>query len=289
LFGNLFGRRQHDIAIPDLPVISLEHERAGAALIAIERCACDAWYLFIVDDGDPVETGTVMAGGMAVVFDGQLGAAVVEVRDSHPFARALENVIETAQLEGRQIFAIGIARAVLNGARHADQSFNTAVVRCYLFIGDGPVIAGSVERGGFEVDLAEAGGGAAPEVGLAAGRFAARPGPAAAWRDGVGDVVLEEVESDLMLAIALALLARLRIAEAAILQFVAVSMIAVVFIGVEPLPGIECEHVEPRFAEELDSRAAAGARADHNNVVNFSALLHGRHISFQFSVSVFSG
>src|SRR5262245_65240217 len=98
-----------------------------------------------------------MASRVSVVSDRQLSAAVVYVRNPNPVAGALENVVEAAHLERRQVFSVGVARTVLDGARHADEFFDPAVVRRDLFVGDRPVVADSVQGSGFEIDLAEAG------------------------------------------------------------------------------------------------------------------------------------
>src|SRR5262245_10514452 len=184
-----------------------------------------------------------MACRVSVVSDRQLGAAVVNIRNPHPVAGALEDVIEATHFEWRQVFAVGVARAVLDGARDSDELFDPAVIRSDLFVRDGPVVADPVQRGGFEIDLAEAGRRPSPEIGLAARRLAPRPGPPAPGRDGVGDVMLEEVEGDLLLAIALPLMTRLRIAHTTVFHFVYLAMIAVIFRRVEPLARIERQYL----------------------------------------------
>jgi hypothetical protein len=90
--------------------------------------------------------------------------------------------------------------------------------------------------------------------------------------------VLEEVEGDLVLAIALPEMARLRIAEAAVLQFVYLSMIAVIFRRVEALARIERQNLQPRLAKKLDRRAPPGARAYHDYVIDSFPLLDEWHV-----------
>jgi len=76
---------------------------------------------------------------MALVRDGELGQPVRQVGDAERFAAAREDVVEAAQLHRRQVLAVGVARAALNGARHADHALDAGVVRRDLVVGDRPI------------------------------------------------------------------------------------------------------------------------------------------------------
>src|SRR5262245_9053168 len=214
---------------------------------------------------------------MPIAADRQLGAAVMDIRDTHGVASAFQNIIEAAHLERRQVFPVGITRAVLDSACHADQLFNPGIIRRNLFVAHRPVVAYFVERSGLEIDLAKTRGGTAPEVGLTSCRFAPCPSPTAPRSDRICDIVLEEIESDLLLAIALPKMTSFRVSHTAILQFVFRSMIVVILQRVETLSGVERQDIESGLTEKLDCGAPPGAGADDDHVIDFFAPLNERH------------
>ena len=54
--------------------------------------------------------------GMAGVIHGELRDAVMKIRDTNLFRALLQDVVETTEIERRQILAVGVARPVLDRA-----------------------------------------------------------------------------------------------------------------------------------------------------------------------------
>ena len=168
----------------------------------------------------------------------QLRAAIGQIGDADFFGSLLHDVVDTATRYRRQIFAIGIARPILNRAGHAHVPFGLREPRRNLGIIDRPVFAKSIKIGGLEIDVAEACRGAAPEIGFAARCFASLPVPVGARRVGIGDVVFEEISAfavfrlfdRVRLLMSLAFEAQ-GIAVAAIFQIVNLPVTAIVLLG----------------------------------------------------------
>ena len=137
----------------------------------------------------------IVAARMTVVGNGQLRAAIGQIRDADFFGALLDDVIDTAQGHRRQIFAVGIARPVLDGAGHAHVPLGLREPWRNLRVVNRPVFAEPVEIGGLEIDVAEARRGASPEIGFAAGCLASLPVPVGTRRVGISDVVLEQVSA----------------------------------------------------------------------------------------------
>jgi hypothetical protein len=89
----------------------------------------------------------------------QLCDPVGQVRHADLLAALLQDVVETAEIEGGQILAVRIARPVLDGARDADHAFDAAVVRRDFPVLERPVDTRARERPRLKVDVAHARGG----------------------------------------------------------------------------------------------------------------------------------
>src|SRR5260221_654387 len=230
-----------------------------------------------------------MASGMAVVSHGELRAAIGQIRHADFFGGFMNDVVEAAPGNLREIFAIRIAGTILNGAGHAHVFFGFGKPRSDFRVVDGPIFAEAIAAGGFEVDVTVARGGAAPEIGFAAGAFAALPIPIGAGRVGIGDVMFEKFWAFSVFAFfdgIVFLMGASReaqwIAEASVFKIEGLAMHAVVLGRIGARTGVERENAEAGFAEKLHGHAAASAGANYDRVENFCG--HGSVSSnLQFS------
>ncbi len=168
----------------------------------------------------------------------QLRAAVGQVGHADFFSALLDDVVDTAKWERRQILAVGIARPVLNRAGHAHVALGLRKPRRDFGVVDRPVLAEAVEIRGLEINVSEAGRRTPPEIGLAPGGLASLPVPVRARSIGIGNVVLEQIPAfavfglfdGIGLLVGFALKTQ-RIAVAAILKVVYLPMLAIVLSG----------------------------------------------------------
>src|SRR5581483_3669876 len=135
----------------------------------------------------------VVARWMIVVRDRQLCATIGQVRQADLLRPFLNDVVNAAERNWREVLAIGIARPILNGAGHPHVPLRLGKPGRNLCVVDGPVFANSVEIGGLEIDIAESGRGSSPEIGLAPRGLASLPVPIGAGSVGIRDVMLKEV------------------------------------------------------------------------------------------------
>src|SRR5215467_2805277 len=132
-----------------------------------------------------------MAGGMIVVLDSQLCAAIGQVRDANLFARFLQNKVEAAERHGRKVLAVRVAGPVLHGAGNAHITLSLGEPRGNLSVIHPPVLTEPIEVGGLEIDVAKTRGRASPKIRFSASRLATLPVPIRPGRIGVLDIVLE--------------------------------------------------------------------------------------------------
>src|SRR5215469_12406205 len=114
---------------------------------------------------------------MPCVIDGELRDAIMQIRDAYPFCALLQNVVEAAEIKGREILAVGIARPMLNRAGDANHALDARIVRSDLRISDRPNHIVAVKRSSPEIDVAKSSGRSAPEISFSAYSPTARPGP----------------------------------------------------------------------------------------------------------------
>ena len=102
---------------------------------------------------------------MAGVIHGELRDAVMKIRDTNLFRALLQDVVETPEIERRKILAVRIARPILDRAGYADHALDAGIIRGNLGIREGPIHIVTIERGGAEIDFAEASVGFSPKIG----------------------------------------------------------------------------------------------------------------------------
>src|SRR5579862_329978 len=97
-----------------------------------------------------------MTRRMAFMRLRKLCATIWQVRYADLVAAGLQNEIEAAKLERRQVRSVRIAWPVLHRAGHANHLFHARVERADLFVRNRPIDVVAVERGRLEIDIAEA-------------------------------------------------------------------------------------------------------------------------------------
>src|SRR5581483_7764572 len=110
--------------------------------------------------------GAVVASRMARMRDGKLRDAIRQIWDANLARPAFQNPVDAPEIHGRQIFAIGIAGAILHSARYADHALDTAVIRRDLCISNWPIHIESVASGSSKIDIAESGRRSPPKIRL---------------------------------------------------------------------------------------------------------------------------
>src|SRR5215469_1551946 len=128
---------------------------------------------------------------MPIMMDGQLGAAVRQVRHADFFSAFLDDVINATKRDRGEILAIRIARAVLNRAGHTHVTLSLGKPRRHLRVVYGPVFAESIKIGCLEINVTKARRRASPEIGLAACCLASLPIPVGTGSVGIGNVMFE--------------------------------------------------------------------------------------------------
>src|SRR5437660_917051 len=123
-----------------------------------------------------------MASGMSGVINGELRDAVMKVRDTDFVGTFLQDVVETPEIERRKIVAVRITVPILDRAGYADHALDAGIIRGNLRVREGPIHVVTIERGGAEIDVAEASGGPSPKIGFPADGPAAWPGPLGSGR-----------------------------------------------------------------------------------------------------------
>ena len=120
----------------------------------------------------------------------QLRDAVGQIRDAD-FAGAASRMrsIQRKFMGGRYSPSGLLGRFCTVLATPIMRSTRAVVGRDFL-VSDRPIHVVAIAAGGPEIDVAEAGRRAAPEIGLAADGCSARPSPSGAGSRGVGDLVL---------------------------------------------------------------------------------------------------
>ncbi len=112
----------------------------------------------------------------------KLRATIRQIRHARLLASRLQNKIEAAELEWRQVRAVRIARPVLHRAGHANHFLHARVKRADLLMRDGPIHVVAVERRCLKINVAEARRTPPPEICLAAHCITTRPHPFRARR-----------------------------------------------------------------------------------------------------------
>src|SRR5215472_15908539 len=209
-----------------------------------------------------------MARRMARVIDGELRDAVVKIGNTYFFSALLQNVVETTEIKGREILAIGIARTVLYRAGNANHALDARIVRGDLRISDRPVHVVAVERSSAKIDVAKSSGGSPPKVRFSANRITAGAGPDGSGNSGELEFVFPHTRHPFVVHEADGLRALRRIAETAELHLPGLAMIAKILCGIEPAPRVDTANFEASFTERLDGRASARAASNHNDVKN---------------------
>jgi hypothetical protein len=211
---------------------------------------------------------------MTVMRNRELSATVGQIRDTNFLGAFLNDVVQTAEWDGREILAVRIAGPILNSAGYAHVALGFGKPGCNFRIIDRPILSEPIEIRSFEIDIPEARGRASPEVGFPAGRFATFPVPVRARSVGVGDVVLEQVPAfaefgfldGVGLLMSLIFEAQ-GVAVTAILQVVHLPVITIVLIGVGTRTGVQGADFKARFAENFHGGPAAGTGSNHDHVV----------------------
>ncbi len=201
----------------------------------------------------------------------ELRDAVGQIRDADLMGAAFKDAINTTKVHGRQIFAIGIAGAILDGAGYSDQAFDAGVVRSDFVVSDRPIGVVAIARGSLEIDIAEARGRAPPEIRFAPDSETAPPGPLRAGCGGEGDIVLPNPFGVFVIHVADIVLALLWIAKAAKGHIIWLLVVAKVFLRIEAPAPIQGTHTESGLAECVKSHATARAGTDHDDVIGFGS------------------
>src|SRR5215471_17506732 len=213
---------------------------------------------------------------MAVVLDRQLRTAVGQIGNANFLGAGFDDFVDAAKRKRRKVFAVRIARTILNGAGYAHVFLGFAEPRGDFSVVHGPVFADAVQIGGLEINVAKTRRGAAPEVCFPTGAFAALPIPVGAGSVRVGHIVLPDVGGfaifglfDAVMFLVRLVLQRERITVAAKLQVVDLAMAAVMFFRFGARAGVDGADFETGFAENFERGAAACSGANDHNVIDF--------------------
>src|SRR5437899_4490083 len=209
-----------------------------------------------------------MASGMSGVINCELRDAVMKIRNANLFRAFLQDVVETPEIERLKILAVRMARPILDRAGYADHTLDAGVIRGNLRVSEGPIHVVTIERGGAEIDFAEASGGSSPKIGFSADGPAAWPGPLGPGRSRVPDFMFPHARHPFAVHVTNGLRALRRIAEPAELHLPGFAMAAKILGRIEPPSGVDAADFEAGFAERLDGHAAAGAASNHNDVID---------------------
>ena len=209
------------------------------------------------------------------MVDRQLGAAVRQIGNPNLFRALLDNVINATPRHWWQILAIGIAGPVLNGAGYSHVSFGLRKPTRNLRVVDRPVLAEPIEICGLEIDITETCRGAAPEVGLPAGRFAALPIPISTRGVGISNIVFEQIPAFAVFGFfhRVRLLVRLAfetpgIAVSSKLEVVNLPVLPIILCGIGARTRVDGAHLQACFAQDLHGSTAACAGSYHNCVID---------------------
>src|SRR5207249_241238 len=191
-------------------------------------------------------------------------------------ASFLDHQFRAARLGWRQKDAVGRAGNIFFRSENADVAFHFVVIRREILVSDGPIVAETVARGGFEIDGSKAQRDAPPVIGAAPDDTRTKPLKA---RAGSGSVRLA---FNLPCAIRSKELAEIfaRVAtdaRAAMRRFVRPHQHLEIFFRIYVGSSFQQRAVQATLGENLGGRASARAGADDANVVLFWGTDYLRH------------
>src|SRR6266403_3110730 len=222
----------------------------------------------------------VMAWAAAVDGLGKIGGARGHDGAAELFLEAIaEESFLTSERNGRLELAVREMLEAFGGAGDADVFFDEIVVRLDIFITKRPVFSVTIERGGFEIPIAEAQADAAPDVGSAAGHAqAAHPvkGLAGGRCIRLFQIVDEPVER-IFVANAEFDLDRAGLADdfrraVAVLELELGLVFGEILVGLRAA-GFQQRDLQAGFRKALAGPASGSAGADDDNIIRMVLLL----------------
>src|SRR6266852_3984144 len=204
------------------------------------------------------------------------GEARGNADDVELVASLLDHQFGAAGFGRRQEDAVGGAGDIFFRSEHADVGIHFVVIRREILVSDGPIVAETIARGGFEIDGSEAQRDAAPVIGAAADDAGTKPLEIRAGSGGVG------LAFDLPRAIRrekfTEVFARLAAdAGAAVRQIVRPQEHLEILVRSDVRPGFEEHAVQAALGENLRGHASARTGADNANVILLWRANHLRH------------
>ena len=206
----------------------------------------------------------------------QLRASIRQVRHANLLRALLNDVVDAAPRHRRQIFAIGIARPILNRAGHAHVPLSLRKPRRDLRVVDGPVLAKPIAIRRLEINIPKSRRRPPPEIGLPASRFAPLPIPIRPRRRRVRNVVLKQIPPFAVFRFldGIRLLMRLplkpqRIAIPTKFQIERLSVQSIVLRRISARPRIQRTQLETRLAQQFHRGPAARPRPHYNHIKLF--------------------